>query len=71
MGIDLIYYAGGAALFLMARAQSIVAMRGWHVTGSALCVLYGVLVQAWPVAILNGGLGLVQLTRLIPEIFKR
>ncbi len=62
--IDLLYYAAGALLVLMAYVRSAFHMRLCHLAASSVFMAYGCLAEVWPVAIMNGAMIGVHLVRL-------
>ncbi|MEM8789533.1 MAG: hypothetical protein AAGE76_14830 [Pseudomonadota bacterium] len=64
MPVDLLYYVAGTFSLLMARAPTLIQMRICNIFASVLFVSYGAITGVWPVVVMNGLLGLVQLVRL-------
>ncbi|MEO0911811.1 MAG: hypothetical protein AAFY59_02310 [Pseudomonadota bacterium] len=62
--IDLLYYAAGGLLVLMAYMRSAFHMRLCHLAASTVFLAYGCLAEVWPVAVLNGAMIAVHLLRL-------
>lgn len=62
--IDLLYYAAGGLLILMAYMRSAFHMRLCHLGASTVFLAYGCVAEVWPVAVLNGIMIAVHLVRL-------
>jgi hypothetical protein len=52
--LQLVGYVGSAIIAASLTMRSIVRLRLWNLVGAALFTVYGVLVQAWPVVLLDG-----------------
>jgi len=64
---DLVGYAASALILISMSLGNIIRLRVFNLLGAALFTVYGVLVQAWPVAVLNAivvGVNLVHIQRL-------
>ena len=62
---ELIGYMGSAVVLISFMMTSVVKMRIVNIIGALVCLVYGVLIQAYPTVALNGVLILVNLFQLI------
>ena len=62
---ELIGYMGSAVVLISFMMTSVVKMRIVNIIGALVCLVYGVLIQAYPTVALNGVLILINLFQLI------
>ena len=62
---ELIGYIGSAVVLISFMMTSVVKMRIVNIIGALVCLVYGVLIQAYPTVALNGVLILINLFQLI------
>lgn len=63
--LELFGYAGMALVLLSMMMTSTKKLRTINLAGAVVCMIYGVLTNTWPTALLNLGLGIIQTVQLI------
>lgn len=58
-------YVGMALVLLSMMMTNTTKLRTINLAGAVVCMIYGILTNTWPTALLNFGLGIIQTVHLI------
>ena len=63
--LEIVGYVGMALVLLSMMMTDTKKLRIINLVGSVVCMIYGVLTQTWPTALLNMGLAIINIVQLI------
>ena len=63
--LEVFGYVGMALVLLSMMMTNTVRLRTINLAGAVVCMIYGILTSTWPTALLNLGLGTIQIVQLI------
>ena len=63
--LELFGYMGMALVLLSMMMTNTKKLRTINLAGAVVCMIYGILTHTWPTALLNLGLGIIQIVQLI------
>lgn len=63
--LEVFGYVGMALVLLSMMMTNTVRLRTINLAGAVVCMIYGILTSTWPTALLNLGLGAIQIVQLI------
>lgn len=63
--LELFGYLGTALVLISMMMTSVKRLRLVNMTGSVISMIYGILINAWPVALLNLGLIVIHVVKLL------
>ena len=63
--LEIFGYVGMALVLVSMMMTNTKKLRTINLVGAVVCMIYGILTNTWPTALLNFGLGIIQVIQLI------
>ena len=63
--LEIFGYVGMALVLLSMMMTNTAKLRAINLAGAVVCMVYGILTNTWPTALLNLGLSIIQIAQLI------